>query len=142
MARRFYSSIAERTALAVAVNDSVGTLIVDGVTGWPASTPYTLIIDVDTVLEEIVTVTARSGTTLTVTRGVDGTTAKAHDAGADVRHGVSARDFDEPNDHVNTTGNPHSLTRQDIDAARNYYQASAPSSPTTGDLWMDSDDTA
>jgi hypothetical protein len=130
MARRFYSSIAERTALAVGVNDSVGTLIVDAVNGWPASTPYTLIIDVDTVLEEVVTVTARSGTTLTVTRGVDGTTAKAHDAGADVRHGVSARDFDEPNDYINTA------------RPTNYYQASPPGSPVTGDLWMDSDDTA
>jgi hypothetical protein len=122
MARRFYSSVAQRTALAVGVNDSVGTLIVDGVTGWPASTPYTLIIDVDTVLEEIVEVTARSGTTLTVTRGVDGTTAKTHDAGADVRHGVSARDFFEKN--------------------QIYYQASEPTNAGIGDMWVDSDETA
>jgi hypothetical protein len=122
MAKRFYSSIAGRTALSVSVNDATGTFIVDGVSGWPASTPYTLLIDVDTLNEEIVEVTGRSGTTLTVTRGVDGTTAKAHDAGADVRHGVSGRDFSEKN--------------------QIYYQTSAPTNAGTGDVWVDSDATA
>jgi hypothetical protein len=130
MARRFYSSVAERTTLAAAVDDTVSTIVVNAVAGWPASTPYTLIIDADTVSEEIVEVTARSGTTVSVNRGVDGSSGKAHDAGADVRHSVSARDFDEPNDFINSDG------------LRNYYQASAPSSPTPGELWMDSDDTA
>jgi hypothetical protein len=102
MARRFYSSIAERTALAGSVDDTTTTFIVNAVAGWPASFPYTLLIDIDTVNEEIVQVTGRSATTLTVVRGVDGSTAKAHDAGADVRHGVSGRDFNEPNLHVNT----------------------------------------
>jgi hypothetical protein len=36
-----------------------------------------------------------------VTRGVDGTSAVSHAAGAVFRHGVSARDFDETNSHVN-----------------------------------------
>ena len=129
MSRRYYSSIAERTTLASAVDASTTTLIVNAVAGWPVSTPYTLLLDSDTVNEEIVTVTNRSGTTLTVTRGVDGSTGKAHDSGADVRHGVSARDFDEPNNYINTA------------RPTNYYQASAPGSPVTGDLWMDSDDT-
>lgn len=130
MARRYYSSIAERTTLASAVNGITTTFIVNAVTGWPTNTPYTLLVDADTISEEIVEVTNRSGTTLTVTRGVDGSTAKAHDAGADVRHGVSARDFDEPNALVNTDG------------LRNYYQTSAPTSPTTGEMWVDSDATA
>jgi hypothetical protein len=60
-----------------------------------------MIVDPDTVNEEVVEVTNRSGTTLTVTRGVDGTTAVAHSNGATIRHGVSARDFDEPNALVN-----------------------------------------
>ena len=130
MAQRYYSSVAERTTLASGVNNTTTTFIVNAVTGWPSSTPYTLLIDADTINEEIVEVTNRSGTTLTVTRGIDGSTAKAHEAGADVRHGVSARDFAEPNTLVNTNG------------LRNYYQSSAPSSPTQGELWMDSDDTA
>lgn len=101
MGIRYYSSIAERTTLAAAVNNTTTTFIVNAVNGWPASFPYTLIIDGDTINEEIVEVTARSSTTLTVTRGVDGSTAKAHDAGAAVWHGVSARDVSEPNAHVN-----------------------------------------
>jgi hypothetical protein len=76
-------------------------MAVASVAGFPATTPYTLIIDADTVNEELVEVSSRSGTTLTVSRGVDGTTGVAHSAGAAVQHGVSARDFDEPNALVN-----------------------------------------
>lgn len=101
MPRRYYSSTAQRTTLANAVNSSATTIVVSAVSGWPSSFPYTLILDQDTINEEIVTVTARSGTSVTVTRGVDGTTAKAHDAGAAVNHGVSAQDFEEPNAFLN-----------------------------------------
>jgi hypothetical protein len=44
-------------------------------------------------------------------------------------------DADEANLHVNTAGNPHGTIV-------NYYQPSAPSSPNTGDLLVDSDVTA
>ena len=104
MARRYYSSTAARTTLAAGIDDTTTTVGVAAVSGWPSSFPYTLIIDQDTVNEEIVEVTARSGTTLTVTRGVDGTSAVSHDSGAVVNHGVSARDFDEPNAFINGTG--------------------------------------
>jgi hypothetical protein len=76
-------------------------------TGWPSLFPYTLIIDQDTVSEEIVTVTARSGTSLTVIRGADGTSGTAHTAGASVEHGVSARDFEESRQHEDNTENVH-----------------------------------
>ena len=102
MARRYYSSTAARTTLSSAIDNATTTVGVTAVSGWPSSFPYTLIIDQDTVNEEIIEVTNRSGTTLTVVRGVDGTSAVAHDAGAAVNHGVSARDFNEPNLHVNT----------------------------------------
>jgi len=104
MARRYYSSIAAQTTLSAGVNNSTATIPVTAVSGWPSSFPYTLLIDKDTVNEEIVSVTGRAGTTLTVTRGVDGSAAVAHSAGANVQHGVSARDFDEPNDFINGTG--------------------------------------
>ena len=107
MPRRYYSSTAVRTTLSGAINSSVTSISVASVSGFPGSFPYTLIIDQDQVTEEIVTVTAASGTTLTVTRGVDGTSAVAHDAGAAVNHGVSARDFDEPNDHINSSSDVH-----------------------------------
>jgi hypothetical protein len=122
MARRFYSSTAQRTTLAAAVNDTTTTFIVNAVTGWPGSFPYTLLIDEDTINEEIVEVTGRSGTTLTVVRGLDGTPGVAHASGASVRHGVSARDFAEKN--------------------QIYYQTTAPADAGTGDVWVDSDATA
>jgi hypothetical protein len=77
--------------------------------GYPAQFPYTAIIDPDTASEEVVEVTAAAGTTLTVTRGVDGTSAVSHNAGAVFRHGVSARDFDEANAFVNGGGVVNSL---------------------------------
>lgn len=104
MARRYYSSTAARTTLATGVNDSTTTFSVVAVSGWPSSFPYTLIIDQDTANEEIVNVTARTGTTLTVQRGQDGTSGVAHSAGAAVNHGVSARDFNEPNEYLFGTG--------------------------------------
>jgi len=104
MARRYYSSTAAQTTLSAGVDSSTSTIPVTAVSGWPSSFPYTLLIDKDTVNEEIVTVTGRTGTTLTVTRGADGTSGVAHSAGANVQHGVSARDFDEPNAFINGTG--------------------------------------
>lgn len=104
MSRRFYSSIAQRTSLSAPVGSSATTFIVDAVNGWPSLFPYTLIVDQDTINEEIVNVTGRSGTTLTVQRGQDGTSAVSHDSGAVVAHGVSARDFDEPNKFLNEGG--------------------------------------
>jgi hypothetical protein len=104
MPRRYYSSIAAQTTLSAGIDSSTSTVPVTAVSGWPASFPYTLLIDKDTVNEEIVSVTGRTGVTLTVTRGVDGSSGIAHSAGANVQHGVSARDFDEPNAFVNGTG--------------------------------------
>jgi len=104
MARRYYSSTAARTTLAAGITNVATTVGVTAVSGWPASFPYTIILDQDTINEEIIEVTARTGTTLTVIRGVDGTTAVSHSAGAAVNHGVSARDFDEPNAFINGTG--------------------------------------
>lgn len=101
MPRRYYSSTAQRTTLSGSILAGATTIAVVAVTGFPVTRPYTLILDQDTVNEEVVTVTASSGTTLTVTRGVDGTSGVAHSAGSTVNHGVSARDFDEPNVHVN-----------------------------------------
>lgn len=104
MARRYYSSTAVRTTLTADINAAATTIVVAAATGFPASYPWTAIIDQDTNLEEVVEVTARSGTTLTVTRAVDGTSAVSHSSGAAFNHGVSARDFDEPNAFINGTG--------------------------------------
>ena len=117
MARRYYSSTAVATTLSAGVNDSATSIDVAALTGYPAQTPWTAVLEPDTVNEEVVEVTNVSGTTLTVTRGVDGTTAVSHASGAKFQHGVSGRDFDEANAHVNTTsGNPHNVTASDVGA--------------------------
>jgi hypothetical protein len=109
MPRRYYSSTAVATTLSASANNSTTSITVTALSGYPAQFPYTAIIDPDTASEEVVTVTAAAGTTLTVTRGVDGTSAVSHNAGAVFRHGVSARDFDEANAFVNGGGVANSL---------------------------------
>jgi hypothetical protein len=106
---RYYSSIAVETALsgsipAQAQGAANTAFIVASVSGFPSSYPYTLIVDPDTSKEEVVTVTAGSGTTLSVTRGSDNTQGVAHSAGAVVRHGVSGRDFRESETHIAARG--------------------------------------
>ena len=109
MARRYYSSTAVATTLSASANNSTTSITVTALSGFPVSTPWTAILDPDTASEEVVDVTNVSGTTLTVTRGVDGTSAVSHSAGAVFRHGVSGRDFDEANAFVNGGGVPNSL---------------------------------
>jgi hypothetical protein len=106
---RYYSSVARRTTLTADINGTTTSITVAAATGFPSTTPYTLIIDQDTVNEEIVEVTSRSGTTLTVTRGVDGTSGIAHTAGASVEHGVSARDFADSRGHEAASEAVHGL---------------------------------
>jgi hypothetical protein len=106
---RYYSSIAVETALsgsipAQAQGAANTAFIVASVSGFPSSYPYTLIVDPDTSKEEVVTVTAGSGTTLSVTRGSDNTQGVAHSAGAVVRHGVSGREFRELETHIAARG--------------------------------------
>lgn len=96
--KRYYSATAVETTLglsipAQAAGSAYSSFLVASVSGFPTNYPYTLIVDPDTSKEEVVTVTAASGTTLTVTRGEDNTNAPSHLAGAVVRHGISARDF-------------------------------------------------
>jgi hypothetical protein len=107
-----------------------GTALLGGVT-ISAGETFTVVIDPDTALEEIVDVTAVSTNTLTITRGIDGSTGQAHSAGAVVRHMAIGRDYREANTHVEaTTGhgatgavvgttNTQTLTNKTISAADN-----------------------
>jgi hypothetical protein len=71
----------------------------------PAGTTFTVVIDPDTALEEIVDVTAVSTNVLTIVRGVENAgTGQAHSAGAAVRHMAIGRDFREANLHIEATG--------------------------------------
>ena len=121
MTIRKYSSTSQETTLTSALTSSASTMIVASASGLLSSiTPaagetFTVVIDPDTALEEIVDVilpSAPGSNTLTITRGtgVDGTTAIAHSAGAAVRHMAIGRDFREANTHVDGTLAQHAAT--------------------------------
>jgi hypothetical protein len=107
---RYYSSTAIDTTLTGAVDASGTSITVASVSGFPASYPYTLALSYDTAGEELVNVTAAAGTTLTIVRGQDGTAGTAHDAGAQVKHVASARDYREPQEHIAASSAVHGVT--------------------------------
>ena len=107
--KRNYSAIAVETTLGAAISsqtagDANTSFVVASVSGFPATFPYTLLVDPDTNKEEVLTVYDGTGTTLKVYRGQDGTAAPAHSAGATVRHGISAREFKELQTHIAARG--------------------------------------
>ena len=125
MTVRRYSSTSQETNLASALNSSATTMVVNSASALLSSiTPgagetFTVVIDPDTALEEIVDVispSAPGSNTLTITRGsgVDGTTAIAHSAGAKVRHMAIGRDFREANNHIENTTTAHGLTLANV----------------------------
>lgn len=107
---RYYSSNAVETTLTAGVSDSATTITVASATGYPASFPFTVHVDLGTSSEEIMTVTNVSGLNFDVTRGVDGSSALSHGLGATVIHGVSARDFREPQEHIAASTGVHGLS--------------------------------
>lgn len=89
------------------------TTLLGGIT-IAANEVFTVVIDPDTSLEEIVDVTLSSGNpvsanNLTVVRAVDGSSAQSHSAGAIVRHMVIGRDLREPNTHASTSLAVHGI---------------------------------
>jgi hypothetical protein len=76
----------------------------------PAGTTFTIVLDPDTAIEEIVDATAVSTNTLSITRGIDGSSAQAHSAGAVVRHMAIGRDYREANAHVEASTGVHGIS--------------------------------
>ena len=116
MTTRKYSSRSQQTTLTAALTSTAtsatvvsGSGLLGGLT-ISAGEIFTVVIDPDTVLEEIVDVSAVSTNTLTITRGVDGSTGQAHSAGAVVRHMAIGRDYREANTHIENTTTAHGLT--------------------------------
>ncbi len=111
MTTRKYSSRSQQTTLAANLTDSAtsctvvsGSALLGGAS-VSAGTTFTVVIDPDTALEEIVDVTVVSTNVLTITRGVENAgTGQAHSAGAAVRHMAIGRDFREANLHIEATG--------------------------------------
>ena len=116
MTTRKYSSRSQQTSLSGALTSSgtsatvvSGSSLVGGIT-ISAGETFTVVIDPDTALEEIVDITAISGNTLTIVRGIDGSTGQAHSAGAIVRHMAIGRDYREANTHIEGTTSVHGIT--------------------------------
>jgi hypothetical protein len=116
---RYYSNTATVTTLTSpgGINSGALTIQVGATTGFPVQFPFILRIEPATTSEEVVLVTGGAGTSgnpYTVTRGYDGTTARAHSQGVVVKHGFAQVDFQDPQIHLNSTGpggspNPHGL---------------------------------
>ena len=110
MTTRQYSSRSQQSTLTSAITAGTtsitvvsGSSLLGGVT-IPAGRTFTLVIDPDTAIEEIVDATATSGTnTFTITRAVDGSSAQEHSAGAVVRHMAIGRDYRDANLHAEAT---------------------------------------
>jgi len=118
---RKYSSRSQQTTLSSAVTSSGESITVVsaasllGGTSVAANEVFTIVIDPDTALEEIVDVVSTSGNpvsgnTIAIQRGRDGSTGTAHSAGAVVRHMAVGRDYREANEHINETTTAHGLT--------------------------------
>ena len=117
MTTRKYSSRSQQTTLSAALTAAgtsatvvSGTSLLGGATISSGQT-FTVVIDPDTALEEIVDVTAVSTNTLTITRGVEQNgTGVAHSAGAVVRHMAIGRDYREANTHIEAASGVHGLS--------------------------------
>ena len=112
MTTRKYSSRSQQTTLTSAVTSGATIIpvanaatLLGGATVSTGQT-FTVVIDPDTALEEIVEVTVVSSNNLTVTRAVDmaGSAAQDHSAGAVIRHMIIGRDLRESNLHIEATG--------------------------------------
>jgi len=121
MTTRKYSSRSQQTTLSAALTSSGTTATVvsgSGLLGGAtisAGETFTVVIDPDTALEEIVDITAVSTNTLTIARGIDNNgTGVAHSAGAVVRHMAIGRDYREANTHIENTTTAHGLTLADV----------------------------
>lgn len=109
MALRNFNNVTSVGTLSAPLASSATSVTVTGFTGIP-TVPFTVTLDRNTPTEEICLVTAVAGSTLTVTRGFDGTAAIAHSAGATIEHTAGAIEYQEANAHTNATANVHGST--------------------------------
>jgi hypothetical protein len=117
MTVRKYSSRSQQTTLSSGITAIATTMNVTSATNLMATISptggetYTVVIDPDTALEEIVDVIGVAGSVLTINRGIDNAgSGSIHSAGAVVRHMVIGRDLQEANDHIEGTLAQHAAT--------------------------------
>jgi hypothetical protein len=140
--RRQYAGAAAATTITVGINSSETTCTLASTTGFPSSAgvPFYVVIDPGTSSEEKCSATI-SGSTLTITRAQDDTTAVSHSAGATIYPVFTANDADEANELVSklttkgdllvTSGS--ALNR--LAVGTNGYVLTADSTATNGLTW-------
>jgi hypothetical protein len=140
--RRQYSGAAAATTITAGINTSDTTCSLTATTGWPsgAGIPFYVVIDPGTSAEEKCSATI-SGSTLTLTRAQDDTSASSHSSGATIYPVFTANDADEANELVAklttkgdllvTTGS--ALNR--LGVGSNDYSLLADSAATNGVKW-------
>ena len=118
--RRQYSGAAVSTTTTNSLNTTDTSVSISSNTGWPSSAgvPFYVVIDPGTSSEEKCSATI-SGTTLTLTRGQDDTTASAHSSGATIYPVFTANDADEANELVSK------LTTNELAALLSYLESLA-----------------
>ena len=96
--RRQYKGAAAQTTITNALASGDTSITIAATTGWPstAAVPFFVVISPGTSSEEKCLATI-SGSTLTLTRGQDDTTAQSHSSGATIYPVFSADDADEAN---------------------------------------------
>lgn len=116
---RLYSSISQETTLSAQLGNNASTdtsmsvVSASGLLGGVSigtGNTFTVVIDPDTVNEEICYITAGSSNPLTITRAQNGTSAKTHSVGAKVRHMAIGEDFTLAENHRNASTNVHGIT--------------------------------
>jgi len=140
--RRQYNGAAASTTITAGINTTDTTCSLAATTGWPstAGVPFYVVIDPGTSAEEKCSATI-SGSTLTLTRAQDDTSASSHSAGATIYPVFTANDADEANELVSklttkgdllvTTGSV--LNR--LAVGTNDYSLLADSTATNGVAW-------
>ena len=99
--RRQYAGAAAATTITAGINTTDTTCTLAATTGWPSTggVPFYVVLDPGTSAEEKCSATI-SGSTLTLTRGQDDTTASSHSSGAPIYPVFTANDADEANEVV------------------------------------------
>ena len=101
--RRQYKGAAASTTITAGINTSDTTCSLAATTGWPstAAVPFFVVIDPGTSSEEKCSATI-SGSTLTLTRAQDNTSAATHASGATIYPVFTAAEADEANNMAAT----------------------------------------
>ena len=140
--RKQYAGAAASTTTTNSLGISDTSVNLAGTTGWPSSAgvPFFVVISPGTSAEEKCSATI-SGSTLSLTRGQDGTTAQTHASGSTIYPVFTAIEADEANDMASTMTTKGDIISTDgtninrLAVGTNAYALVADSTATNGIKW-------